>query len=107
MAAATDRDPTLALLHPKEKKRRAVANVQDYPLLVAEYWEKKTAVVVRVFDTKTSRYETLQTYGGHYRFLTETRLNEGRQDISKKGSYCASMAFQITRRSTVLKAQRI
>ena len=47
--------------------------MQDYPLLVAEYWEKKTAVVVRVFDTKTSRYETLQTYGDHYRFLTETR----------------------------------
>ena len=58
--------------------------MQDYPLLVAEYWEKKTAVVVRVFDTKTSRYETLQTYGDHYRFLTETRLHEGRQDISKK-----------------------
>ena len=40
----TDRDPALAPLHPKEKKRRAVANVQDHPLPVAEYLEKKTAV---------------------------------------------------------------
>ena len=31
---------------------------------------------VRAYNTKTSRYETLQTYGDHYRFLTDTRLHE-------------------------------
>ena len=41
---------------------------------------------VRVFNTKTSRYETLQTYGDHYRLLTDTRLHEGAQ--SGSGDEC-------------------
>ena len=35
-------------------------------------WEDRVTPV-RVFNTITSQYETLQTYGDHYRFLTETR----------------------------------
>ena len=37
---------------------------------------------VRVFNTITSQYEALQTYGDHYRFLTETRLHDGAQSGS-------------------------
>ena len=43
--SGTDRDPTVGPLHPKEKKRRAMANVATYTLLVAEYWEVKTKAV--------------------------------------------------------------
>lgn len=35
-------------------------------------WEDRVTPV-RVFNTITSQYETLQTYSDHYRFLTETR----------------------------------
>ena len=41
---------------------------------------------VRVFNTITSQYETLQTYDDHYRLLTETRLHEGAQ--SGSGDEC-------------------
>ena len=35
-------------------------------------WEDRVTPV-RVFNTITSQYETLQTYDDHYRLLTETR----------------------------------
>ena len=44
-------------------------------------WEDRVTPV-RVFNTITSQYEALQTYGDHYRFLTETRLHDGAQSGS-------------------------
>ena len=43
-------------------------------------WEDRVTPV-RVFNAITSQYETLQTYGDHYRFLTETRLHDGGRTI--------------------------
>ena len=48
-------------------------------------WEDRVTPV-RVFNTITSRYETLQMHDDHYRLLTETHLHEGAQ--SGSGDEC-------------------
>ena len=84
----TDRDPALAPLHPKEKKRRAVANGQDHSLPVAEYLEKKTAVVVRVFNTKMSRYILFLEFIGRSQIIQMARyLNGSLEELRALCSY--------------------
>ena len=66
-------------------------------------WEDRVTPV-RVFNTITSQYETLQTYDDNYRLLTETRLHEGAQ--SGSGDECEAWRFR-SRRRKILKAQRM
>ena len=44
-AQGSSRDSTMASLSETERKRRSIANVIDYPVLVAEFWQRKTEIV--------------------------------------------------------------
>ena len=43
-AQGSSRDSTMASLSETERKRRSIANVIDYPVLVAEFWQRKTEI---------------------------------------------------------------